>query len=254
MINTVVLGGGNVASHLYKALKKAEGVTVTQWYNRTITILNDYANETDITDDLTKLKSADIYIIAVSDDVVAKLSAKLLIENKLVVHTSGSVGIHDLDNKNSRGVFYPLQTFSKDAEIDFSEIPICIEIERKADLPILKELATAIGSKFYKVNSEQRGALHLAAVFVNNFTNQLYRVGHEITEAENVDFDILKPLIKETAKKVETVSPFMAQTGPAKRNDTKTIQKHLHALDKEIHKEIYKLMTTSIKQTHGKKL
>lgn len=254
MISTVILGAGNVASHLYQAFKNTEGVSVTQWYNRNIDVLTDYANETDITNDISKIKPADIYIIAVSDDAVAKLSTKLPFKNKLVVHTSGSVGLHDLDNSNSRGVFYPLQTFSKDVKINFSEIPMCIEIERKSDLPILKDLATAIGSNFYKVNSEQRRALHLAAVFVNNFTNQLYRIGHEITEAENVDFDILKPLIKETAKKVETISPFMAQTGPAKRNDKKTIQKHLNALDKDIHKEIYELMTSSIKQTHGKKL
>jgi len=251
MINTVILGAGNVASHLYRAFKNADNIIVSQWYNRSIDVINAYANETDITDDISKIKSADIYIIAVSDDAVIKLSAKLPFKNKLVVHTSGSVALHDLNNNNSRGVFYPLQTFSKDSEINFSEVPMCVEIERKSDLQILKNLATAIGSKFYKVNSEQRSALHLAAVFVNNFTNQLYRIGHEITEAENVDFDILKPLIKETAKKVETTSPFMAQTGPAKRYDKKTIQKHINALEKNIHKEIYELMTTSIKQTHG---
>ena len=254
MINTVILGAGNVATHLYKAFNKADGVNVSQWYNRNIDSLYPYTNETNITDDISEIKEADIYIIAVSDDAIIKLSTKLLIKNKLVVHTSGSVNLHDLTNRNNRGVFYPLQTFSKDADVDFSEVPICIEIERKSDLPILKELATAIGSKFYKVNSEQRSALHLAAVFINNFTNQLYRIGHEITEAENVDFNILKPLIKETAKKVETISPFMAQTGPAKRNDKKTIYKHLNALSKNSHKEIYELMTTSIMQTHGEKL
>ena len=175
-------------------------------------------------------------------------------ENKLIVHTSGSVGIHDLDKKNRRGVFYPLQTFSKDVDVDFSEVPICLEIEHKQDLNILKKLATAIGCKSHRVNSDQRSALHLAAVFVNNFTNQLYRIGHEITESRSVDFNILKPLIKETAHKIDNLSPYLAQTGPAKRDDKKTIKKHLKALDKDIHKDIYELMTKSIQLTHGKKL
>jgi len=130
----------------------------------------------------------------------------------------------------------------------------CIEIEHKSNLNILKELVSSIGSKFYKVNSQQRTALHLAAVFINNFTNQLYRIGHEIAESESVDFNILKPLIKETANKIDNLSPYLAQTGPAKRNDKKTLKKHLKALNKDIHKEIYELMTESIQQTHGKKL
>ena len=96
--------------------------------------------------------------------------------------------------------------------------------------------------------------MHLAAVFVNKFTNQLYRIAHEITESKSVDFNILKPLIKETANKIELVSPYMAQTGPAKRDDKKTIKKHLKALDIDIHKDICELLTKSIKITHGKKL
>jgi predicted short-subunit dehydrogenase-like oxidoreductase (DUF2520 family) len=151
-------------------------------------------------------------------------------------------------------VFYPLQTFSKAVDINFKDVPVCIEMEHKTDVKILEDLAAAIGSKSYKVNSEQRGALHLAAVFVNNFTNQLYRVGHEITESKSVDFNILKPLIKETAHKIDNLSPYLAQTGPAKRNDKKTIKKQLKALDSDLHKAIYELMTKSIQHTHGKKL
>ncbi len=104
------------------------------------------------------------------------------------------------------------------------------------------------------MHSDQRAALHLAAVFVNNFTNQLYRIGHEITESKGVEFDILKPLIKETANKINTLSPYRAQTGPAIRNDQKTIKKHLELLENEQHNDIYKLLTKAIQQTHGKKL
>jgi len=254
MLSIVIIGAGNVATHLYKALKKAEDTSVIQWYNRNIKAIESYKNELSITKNIYDLKKADVYIIAVSDDVIGTLSSQLPFADKLVVHTSGSVSLHDLDKKNRRGVFYPLQSFTKDADIDFTEVPICIEIENKKDLQILKELSEALGCNHYRVNSDQRAALHLAAVFVNNFVNQLYRVGHEITESKSVDFNILKPLIKETARKIETLSPYMAQTGPAKRGDKKTIKKHLRTLDKEIHKDIYELLTKSIKLTHGKKL
>ena len=254
MISVILLGAGNVAAHLYEAFDKADGITINQWYNRSLKPLQPFKKNVEITNDLSQLKDTDVYILAVSDDAVASVSANLPLENKLIVHTSGSVGIHDLDKKNRRGVFYPLQTFSKDVDVDFSEVPICLEIEHKQDLNILKKLATAIGCKSLRVNSDQRSALHLAAVFVNNFTNQLYRIGHEITESRSVDFNILKPLIKETAHKIDNLSPYLAQTGPAKRDDKKTIKKHLKALDKDIHKDIYELMTKSIQLTHGKKL
>lgn len=253
MISVVLLGAGNVASHLYKAFQNSDKVIVKQWFNRHLESIQSYKNEVDITDDLSKLKEADIYVLAVSDDAVSDLSSVLPFDNRLVVHTSGSVGIYDLDKKLRRGVFYPLQTFSKDAEVDFKTVPICIEVIDKSDLKVLKSLATALGSKSHKVNSDQRKGLHLAAVFVNNFTNQLYRIAHEITESQGAEFDILKPLILETAKKVQELSPYMAQTGPAKRNDQRTIKKHLKQLENEHHKAIYELLTSSIQQTHGRK-
>lgn len=251
MISVVIIGAGNVATHLYKAFSKSENVSVKQWYNRSLKNLQPFKNEVDITDNLNQLKDADVYIISVSDDAISNLSSLLPIENKIVVHTSGSVNVHDLDRKHKRGVFYPLQTFSKTAQLDFANVPICIETLDKPDYHILKELALSIGSPVKKVNSNQRQVLHLAAVYVNNFTNQLYRIGHEITESEGAEFDLLKPLILETAKKVQDLSPYMAQTGPAKRNDKKTIGKHLKLLQNDEHKAVYNLLTESIKKTHG---
>lgn len=252
MISVVILGSGNVGTHFFKAIEKAENVRVVQWYSRQTDSLKGYKNKTAITDNLSALKEADLYILAVSDDAVAQLSAALPFENRLVVHTSGSVNVHDLDKKNKRGVLYPLQTFSKAAEMDFRNVPICIETLDKKSYPLLKEMATSLGSLSKRVNSNQRRVLHLAAVFVNNFTNQLYRVGHEITESEAAEFDLLKPLIMETAKKVQTLSPYLAQTGPAKRHDKKTIEKHLELLENPEHKAIYKLLTKSIQNTHGR--
>lgn len=252
MISVVILGAGNVAIHLFEAFNKSNRIVVKQWFNRSLKPLEAYKSKVTITNQMSQLMDADLYILAISDDAISNLSSQMPIQDKLVVHTSGSVGIHDLDKKHRRGVFYPLQTFSKDSEIDFTKVPMCIEALEKEDLEALKTLAEAIGSPYFKINTEQRQILHLSAVFVNNFTNQLYRIAHEISDAKNIPFDILKPLILETAHKVQNISPYMAQTGPAKRNDKKTIKKHLKLLEKEEHKVIYELLTNSIKKTHGK--
>ena len=252
MISVILLGAGNVATHLYKAFQISNDVTVKQWYNRSLNSIETYKNEVDTIDDLSKLTEADVYILAVSDDAISELSSQLPFENRFVVHTSGSVSAYDIDKKNRRGVFYPLQTFSKSTTLDFSEIPICLETLVRTDYSLLKNLATRISDRTKRVNSDQRASLHLAAVFVNNFTNQIYRVAQEITESKSAEFDMLKPLILETANKIQDISPYKAQTGPAKRNDKKTIKKHLKALDNEHHKAIYKLLTESIKKTHGR--
>jgi predicted short-subunit dehydrogenase-like oxidoreductase (DUF2520 family) len=251
MITVILLGSGNVATHLFKAFMASEQTTVKQLYSRNIKSIQQYSSQVAITDSLSELEDADVYILAVSDDAIRGLSAKLPFKNRLVLHTSGTVNVHDLDGKNQRGVFYPLQTFSKSAAIDFKNVPFCIEVAETSNLPILKQLAKALGSPCYKVNPEQRQALHLAAVFVNNFVNQLYRVAHEVSETESVEFEILKPLILETAKKVQNISPYMAQTGPAIRDDKKTIERHLDLLKNDHHKDIYKLLTTSIQKTHN---
>lgn len=252
MISVVILGAGNLATHLFKAFNTAKSVTVVQWFNRDLQSIEAYKNSVSITNDISKLVDADVYVLAISDDAISDFSKQLPFQDKLVVHTSGCVGIHDMDQKHRRGVFYPLQTFSKEYEIDFKDVPICIEALEKKDLQTLKALAGAIGSPYYKISTEQRQTLHLSAVFVNNFTNQLYRIAHEISDAKSINFEILKPLILETAKKVQTLSPYMAQTGPAKRNDKKTIKKHLKLLEHEDHKAIYELLTKSIKKTHGR--
>lgn len=252
MISVVIFGAGNVATHVFNALNKANNITVVQWFNRDLKRIETYKNSVSITNDFNKLVDADIYILAISDDAISKFSKQLPFSNKLVVHTSGTVGIHDLDKKHRRGVFYPLQTFSKDHDIDFKDVPICIETLEKNDLQILKDVAEAIGSTYYKINTEQRQILHLSAVYVNNFTNQLYRIAHEISDAKGINFDILKPLILETAKKVQIMSPYIAQTGPAMRNDKKTIKKHLKLIENKDHKAIYELLTNSIIKTHGR--
>ena len=253
MINVVLLGAGNVANHFYQAFKISEGSRVIQWYSRQLSKITQFQNETAITDDLKTLVEADVYLMAVNDDSIEEFSTLLPLVNSLVVHTSGSVSIHALNKKHRRGVFYPLQTFTKGVEMNFQNVPICIEALEKDDLNTLKSLAESLHSPVYKISTEQRQTLHVSAVFVNNFSNQLYRIAHEITDAKHIPFDILKPLIHETAQKIDTLSPYMAQTGPAMRNDKKTIKRHLNLLENEDHKKLYELLTQSIKKTHGRR-
>ncbi|MFZ2284707.1 MAG: Rossmann-like and DUF2520 domain-containing protein [Lutibacter sp.] len=253
MINIVILGGGNVAWHLTNALLQNSAVNVVQVYNRSLEKINIFKNSTSITNNLSELKDADIYILAVSDNAISELSSALILKNKLVVHTSGSMAMDELKSVSNKGVFYLLQTFSKERKIDFSTVPICIEAETVADLLLLETLATSISKNCYRINSNQRKSLHVAAVFVNNFVNHLYHIGHEICEQNKVPFEILLPLILETANKITTLSPLEAQTGPAKRNDTKTIEKHIAMLTKN-QQEIYTLLTKSIYNTYGEKL
>mgnify|MGYP003629891881 CR=1 FL=1 len=253
MIDVVIIGAGNVASHLIEAFSSSEKVNVIQVYNRTSQSLESLDFSGSKTTDLKKLVKADCYIISVPDDAVAEVSQKLTFQNSLVVHTSGSVSLTELDPKNRRGVFYPLQTFTKGKAVDFSQIPICIEAENDEDLKFLSLLASYISETQFEVNSEKRKQLHLAAVFVCNFVNHLYHIGYQITSESEIPFSVLEPLILETAQKVQGSLPSDMQTGPAKRNDQKTMAKHLDALDLQEHKEIYKLLSQEITKTYGGK-
>ncbi|MDO9596015.1 MAG: F420-dependent NADP oxidoreductase [Lutibacter sp.] len=253
MINIVILGGGNVAHHLTNALLQNSAANVVQVYNRSLEKINCFKNNTSITNNLSDLKEADIYILAVSDNAISELSSALNLKNKLVVHTSGSMAMDELKSVSNKGVFYLLQSFSKERKIDFSNVPVCIEAETEKDLLLLETLAKSLSKNCYRINSDQRKSLHIAAVFVNNFVNHLYHIGHEICEQNKVPFEILLPLILETANKISTLSPLEAQTGPAKRNDTKTIEKH-KAMLTENQIEIYTLLTNSIYNTYGEKL
>jgi len=253
MLKVVLIGSGNIAQHLIVAFKKATTIELVQVFARDKNKLSHLLDSKKITSDYNQLVNADVYIIAVSDNAIAEVSRELPINNQLVVHTSGSVAMEALDDKNRKGVFYPLQTFSKNKEIDFNTIPICIESQHAADLELLKEAAKNISENTYEITSEQRKSLHIAAVFVSNFVNHLYQIGSEICNENKIDFEILKPLILETANKIMTLSPKEAQTGPAKRQDTQTINSHLQFLTDENQKEIYKLLTKSIID-NGKKL
>ena len=253
MIKVSIIGSGNLAQHLIQAFQSNPSIELVQVMVRNPKTVAHLLDSNRIISDYTQLQEADLYIIAVSDDAISEVSAALPFENRLVAHTSGTVSINSLDPKNHRAVFYPLQTFSKDKPIDFKSVPICLEAENETDVQILKQLAHSISNAVYEINSEQRKALHVAAVFVNNFVNYLYQMGNEICDTNAIPFEILKPLIQETANKIATLSPKNAQTGPAKRNDLKTIAAHEEFLKDENQAAIYKLLTQSL-QNNGKKL
>jgi len=253
MLQIVIIGTGNVASHLFKAISNSKEAKNVQIYGRKQSSLQQFEKKTSVTTDLTNIKEADLYIIAVNDDAVYEVSRLIKNKNGLVVHTSGSISINVLPSER-KGVFYPLQTFSKDRAIDFSVVPICLEANSDNDLKLLRTLAQTLSDSVFTINSEQRKKLHLAAVFVNNFTNHFYQIGEKICADEAIPFDILKPLISETSQKISDMSASQAQTGPAKRNDIETMQAHLDMLKNPLHKKLYQLLSESIRISHEEKL
>jgi predicted short-subunit dehydrogenase-like oxidoreductase (DUF2520 family) len=246
MLKVSVLGTGNVASHFIKAIDECKNVELVEIYNHREQSLNAFKGF-QTTTKLNALDPADVYLISVKDDAVEDLVKSLNVDG-IVAHTSGSVPL--LDSENRDAVFYPLQTFSKDKQISFKDLPLCIESEYEPDQKLLKQLADSLQAKSYDVNSKQRQELHLAAVFVCNFVNHLYHIGHDICKEKDLPFDILRPLIQETADKINHKNPSEAQTGPAKRKDQTTIDRHINQLENPIYKELYRYLTSSIQKTY----
>lgn len=257
MIKISIIGSGNVSQHLISAFMAVQQsgakLELVEVYSRKKEPLLQLLDSSQICTEIKDLKEADLYIIAVSDDAIASVSQQLAFKNKLVVHTSGSVNIDAIADSNRKGVFYPLQSFTKNKVVDFNSIPICLEAENATDYQLIDTVAKLISSKAYAINSQQRRALHVAAVFVNNFTNHMYQIGHTICEENQIPFAILHPLITETAQKVATLSPNQSQTGPAIRHDEKTIATHEAFLTDETQLTIYKILTQAI-QNNGKEL
>lgn len=253
MNSIVIFGAGNVAHHLLKAFSSAKNFQVIQVFNHKPENLIPFSTETETTINLAKVKPADIYLLAIKDDAISEIADNIKYERALMLHTSGAVPVDVFSRFSRRGVFYPLQTFSKNKEVDFSQIPVCIEANKEEDLHLLETMGKSISENVYHINSEQRKSLHVAAVFVSNFVNYLYTEGEAICKKNQIPFEILQPLILETASKMTKMSPLEAQTGPAKRNDVGVLQSHLSQLDQEQQK-IYSLLTQSIQALHGKEL
>lgn len=249
----VIIGSGNVATHLSLALK-ATGMEIVQVWSYHYTNAQQLAQQIDARAiaNLNEIDAnADLCLISVKDDAIAGIASELTGFKGLVAHTSGAVPMEVFATRFANyGVFYPLQTFSKSKALSFEEIPLCLEANNETSMQVLKQLATKLTSRAVEVNSEKRKILHLAAVFACNFTNHLYALGEQLLDANGLDFDILRPLISETAAKVQQALPLTVQTGPAIRNDEQTLKAHQQLLLQHPHLlEIYKTLSESIKNT-----
>lgn len=249
MIKVVLLGAGNVGTHLFRVLHKAENISLIQWYNRSAQSLEEGKGKVKTLTQLDELvPEADLYLLSVSDDNIPELSSKLKSCKGIIAHTAGSVSMETLNQCKDHGVFYPLQTFSKQKKVDFEQVPLCLEANTEENFTLLKKVAIALGGPTHKIDSTQRKALHIAAVFVNNFVNHMYAVGEQLCQEHQVPFSILQPLIAETADKIKSLSPKAAQTGPALRGDQQVLKDHLSLLTKTTQKELYQLISTAIQQ------
>jgi predicted short-subunit dehydrogenase-like oxidoreductase (DUF2520 family) len=226
MISIVILGTGSIAKHLAAALSEIEDVKLVQIVGRNQKQLQWFSNLASISDDFTDIKDADLYLIAVKDDAISEVSKFLSSKKGIVAHTSGATSMDILTVEN-RGVFYPLQSFTEGRSLNFKTIPFCIEAHKEGSVAVLQTLAGHLSNNVHLIDSHQREKLHLAAMFVSNFSNYLYSIGQKICMDEGLSFDLLKPLILETAQKIQSISPKDAQTGPARRGDQKSIQAHL---------------------------
>ena len=234
-------------------------MNLCQIYSRTLESARDLGRKTGITytsDTFAVYPDGDIYIFCVSDDALLSVFKNLRInEDALILHTSGSVPLDIFKPyRQNYGVLYPLQTFSKTRNLDFGEIPLCIEAPDKEVLKTIGQIADKLSSKVYEISSEKRKKLHLAAVLANNFTNHLYHMAGKLLEKEDLDFNLLRPLIFETAHKVMQMIPENAQTGPARRGDTNILNLHKSMLkDNRDIQTLYVLLSQSIQQTYSKK-
>lgn len=241
------VGAGNLATNLALALQ-GKGHELTCIYSRTEESARQLAQQigcpysTSLTD--INACEADIVIISIKDSALQEVASQLNTK-ALVVHTAGSMTIDTLPQER-RGVLYPMQTFSKQKRVCFSEIPIFIEAAKAEDLLLLQELSQSISQRVVEMTSQQRQYLHVAAVFACNFANHCYRLSANILEQHGIPFDVMLPLIDETTAKVHQLSPHDAQTGPAVRWDENVMKRHLGLLCSEQQQTIYKLMSESI--------
>ncbi|MEI6817923.1 MAG: Rossmann-like and DUF2520 domain-containing protein [Bacteroidota bacterium] len=248
----VLIGSGNVATDLGKAFQKG-GHEIVQVYSNTAANATKLAKELkcDSTSKVDLIYSkADVYFVAIKDDMIETFAKKFNWAGRIMVHTCASLPMDVFKNSTKEyGVFYPLQSFNKERKLNLSTIPVFIEANSAKTKKVMKELAKCISDKTYEITYEQRLTLHAAAVFANNFTNHLYKIASDILRTSGLEFDVLKPLIKETADKVMTLDPAAVQTGPAQRKDVKTIKKHFDLLKNfPAYQNIYEQLTESIER------
>jgi predicted short-subunit dehydrogenase-like oxidoreductase (DUF2520 family) len=248
-LRVILIGSGNVASNIGHALLAAD-TEIVQVYSRKAGNAKALAKKlkAKAISDLSKIdKHPALIIIAVKDDAIEGVAKKLKLNDGIVVHTSGSVSIDVLKKFSQYGVLYPLQTFSKNRLADFSNVPMCLEGSDISTLKSLMNIAETLSECVYHLDTKQRQAAHLAAVFANNFTNHMYTIAEELLNENKLPFDLIRPLIDETAVKVMDDFPRNTQTGPAARKDTKVMTRQMAMLKKDPElKKLYNEISASI--------
>jgi predicted short-subunit dehydrogenase-like oxidoreductase (DUF2520 family) len=254
-MKVVLIGSGNLATQTGLAMKSA-GIEIAKVYSRTEENARALANTlyTDWTTNINDVPTdADLYLFALKDSVLSDVVSSMPKTNGVWVHTSGSMPM-DLfaPYKEDYGVFYPLQTFSKNRRVDFSKIHIYNEYSTPISKRVIESVAKKLSDHVEELHSEKRRKLHLAAVFACNFVNHMYVIASDILEEDGIASEGLIPLIDETTMKIHEMRPRQAQTGPAIRYDRNVIDKHLSMLSDEKRRELYKMISDSIHKESNK--
>jgi predicted short-subunit dehydrogenase-like oxidoreductase (DUF2520 family) len=257
MSDIVILGSGNVASHFIKALSTCD-IRIRQIYSRnsqTAANLCKVAKCEYVTKIDEIFPDADFYFFIMNDEANAHIAKQISINSSsIAVHTAGSQSMHIFGSlTNNFGVFYPFQTFTKGVETDFSKVPICIEASNPETYLILDRLAQKLGCKTFNIDEAKREVLHLSGVFASNFMNHCVNIAEDILLDNNIDTNIIKPLLEQSHYKIINHGAEASQTGPALRNDNHTIEKHLKLIEKNAqYSAIYRVLTDSIKTKFNK--
>lgn len=255
-LNFCFIGAGNLAVQLSKAFQN-KGFKISQVYSRTEKSAKSLADQiyAKHTTSVTKIdKTADIYFVAIKDSAIEEVLPQIDFNNKLVVHCSGSLPLASIwKYSENTGVFYPLQTFSKNRKVDFSEIPVFVEANSDKNEKILLDLARQISGSVSVIDSDKRKILHISAVFACNFVNYFFTIAADILKSKEIPFDVIKPLILETAFKVQELEPWKAQTGPAVRFDQNIINEHFKELEAfPDYQQLYMSISKSIFERNNK--
>ncbi len=235
---------------MHRALHRSEGIELKQVVARRIEALSDFEPQVPRGILGDPVAEADVYVIAVADGAIEEVAGQLHKGPGLVVHTSGARDLQALEGVSRPGVLYPLQTFSRGRELDFEEIPLCIESRHREDLPLLRSLANALSRQVVELDLSARRRLHLAAVFVNNFSNHMVYLGEALCREAAVPDRLLQPLLRETYAKLESLTAYQSQTGPARRRDRITQEAHLSQLKDSLQRQLYQIISESIQQTY----
>lgn len=225
----IIVGAGNVAVHMAVAIKNA-GLRIKQVYSRTTRAAEELASQlsVDYTNDIGQIdKDGDVYLFMLADDALEEILEQIELDEKIFIHTSGSTGMDILKKYSDRyGVIYPLQTFNKHIALDFENVPLFIEASDNKTLSLINTVTNKLSRSVTYANSVQRSYLHVAAVFACNFSNHMYTIAEKLLKENNISFEVLMPLIKETTRKAIEHGPSHVQTGPAMRNDKNILNFH----------------------------